>query len=218
MTASKSQIDLNGGELANLVASASVINLASTALGSYELLDGSALNVREGANLGPETRFEGDFSVALDGGEIGDFADFSGIEFTMESGKLGFASRFREGSNARISGGLLQNRLRLDPGAILELVVQDASLDGVAIDFGDFSLIEISERGGEVLTGYLLDGSAFRLDLRGPQITDLDGVLAGSTLRLGIPSPASAGALAIAGLGVCRRRRPAAACRRPDGA
>lgn len=86
----------------------------------------------------------------------------------MEGGSIGPGLRMNFDSELNVRGGMIESPLQATFNAVVNLYVIDASLDGVPLNVAIGESIEVTELGGEVVSGTLADGSSFSFTLNGP--------------------------------------------------
>lgn len=203
----RSQLDIVGGEvLVQLSATDSLVNMSEGAINVLGSIPGTTINMT-GGRIG--TAF---LPVTGAGGVL-----------NVSGGKLGFF-RIADGVQLNMSGGTIEvfpwpSAFLAAPGSSVHLIVQSASIDGVAIPglaLGGTFELDVTNRIGE-LTGLLRDGSPFHFHLakgrsnaalNGPMIVTAPTPTVGkiSILLTQVPEPASALLAATISAPLVRRR------------
>jgi hypothetical protein len=171
--------------------------------------EGSIVEVR-GGSVGANFRaFDSD--VRISGGNIGtNFFALPGTDLLVTGGQFhDFA--LLNNTHAQIQGGELPGPLRIDAGAVVDVVGRSFLLNNQPIPglVAPGSSVTLTQRGGQVLTGILLDGSQLRWTLTASGGRGNPSSISGQAiLRVHlVPEPASllVALLAVANLCLVRR-------------
>ena len=170
-----------------------------------ERLDIDGINTISGGAIGSNSILRG--TTTITGGSVGDLLLIDGIA-DISGGTIGGGFSILPDSTVNISGGTFGDAYFARASSVTNLFGTSFFLDGVELT--DLVLDEefvITDR-DVTLSGTLADGSAFEFDLNSSDIAGEDFFFAGSSVTVTlVPAPGAAGALAIAGLFMARRRR-----------
>lgn len=141
-----------------------VVTAAAAAVVPAGLRAGQRLTVVGDGALGDDFAAV-DATLRIAGGTLGEDAEIVRTSFAMTGGAIGDGFRAFSGTTLSIGGGQIGDRFHMEGGTSLQLYGTEFYLDGVPVN--GLSLgqaIEIQER-NTTLTGTLLDGSDFEIDL-----------------------------------------------------
>ncbi len=223
-----SVVDISGGSVGDRMEapSGSVVNISDGSVGEFfEAQSGSVVNI-SGGSVGES--FRAHSVVNISGGELGNrFDAFTGSVVNVSGGNVSDGFNANDGSVVNLRGGSVGNDFDALPGSVIKisggsvgegfsafhssevhLFGTEFFLDGTLLD----TLVQdepfiITNRGGQILSGTLANGSAFRFVLDetrlGEHYFSIDTLL---TVTL-VPEPSSAVLLLLAGGGLLARWR-----------
>ncbi len=173
---------------------------------TLRLLDGGLLPANFIAGGGSRVGIEGgviqpgfrgfDTEISLHDGEIGsNFLALQGAELVITGGRIDSGFHLFDGAHAEIRGGQITDSVQIDEGAIVDLfgrtfLLNDQPIPGLD-KVGD--VVTVFERGGELLSGVLEDGSELNWSLVPfPRRTHPFAIENGAILRLHfVPEPST---------------------------
>lgn len=163
-----SQVNLSGGSIGvSSAVSGSVVNISDGTIGNrFEASAGSEVNI-SGGTVGDRFEVNSGSVVNMSGGVVGeDFAVGDGSVLNISSGTVGEDFSASRGSEVNISGGEFGDLFRARPGSEVNLFGTEFYLNGNLLDM----LIEdkpflVVDRGGQTLSGTLINGSEFSFEL-----------------------------------------------------
>lgn len=128
-------------------------------------------------------------TLQMRGGEIGTNLTLAGFDaptrMWLEGGTVGAFLDIDQGATLHYSGGSIGDKLEVFSGGRLDIVGSEFFIDGQPLEgLLPGEPFEVSERGGEVLSGILADGSPFAFDLNAspPSAAPLADVFYGSAV------------------------------------
>ncbi len=206
------RIDVSGGQVGAVsIDSGGRLDLKGGSVEAVLMSPDSEVQVDAG-----ETKLLGrDGRAEVHGGHLSRIR-VSGSKVTITGGQMiDRTNRFLDGfdfysSELSISGGYIPAELTVAAGSNLELLVQDAAIDGVPLDLTGLGPLNIDQRDGSRLTATLTDGTPFQIDLlvSGVEYRQDNFIDASSRLTVvQVPEPATLSLLAMGALLLRPHRR-----------
>lgn len=196
----------------------SEVNISGGSVGDrFEVFPGSNVNI-SGGSVGNFFETHSGTEVNISGGSIGNFFSASDNDVSIGGGSVGDSFLARSGSKVNISGGIFGDDFLAQSGSEVnflgtEFFLNDEPIDGLTVGVASEILDrDLTNSGLLVLSGTLMDGSAFDFDLNigvsFPSVVEFFSPGATLTVTL-IPEPAAGGLLVVGAIaGALRRRSP----------
>lgn len=217
---SGSEVNIRGGTVGDGFGafSDSEVNIRGGSVGDrFEVFPGSNVNI-SGGSVGNFFETHSGTEVNITGGSIGKFFSASDNEVSISGGSVGDNFLARSGSKVNISGGTFGDDFLAQSGSEVnflgtEFSLNDEPIDGLAVGVAAEILDrDLTNSGLLVLSGTLMDGSAFDFDLNVgvsfPSVVEFFSPDATVTVTL-IPEPAAGGLLVVGAIAGALRRRSA---------
>jgi len=171
---SGSEVNLSGGSIGEVFCAkgGSVINISDGTVGrSSDVFDDSVANIT-GGSIGELFTVGFGGVVNISGGTVGDgFNAFPGGEVNITGGTFGDFFEASDDSEVNISGGTIGDSFRAINGSEVNLFGTEFYLDNVQLtSLVPGQTFTVTNRGGEILSGTVNDGTAFSFELE-PNIT-----------------------------------------------